>query len=287
MKTEHVETKEKVQSTFSNNSLPAISPIFGNEGKIRTLEEKRNEHPLVSIITVVLNAADTIDEAVVSVLEQAYTPLEYLVIDGGSTDGTWEKLQAYSERIDHLLQEPDEGIYDAMNKGIEQASGEIIGILNADDRYLPGAIERAVKAHQEKDAGIVHGAMEVRFPESGSERINHGEKELLPYKASINHPTCFVHRSVYEKLGSYDTRFRISADHEFLLRAYLNAVNFIYIEEPQVSYRYGGASLTCKSDLETYRILREHRTGHHRKCLVRYIKCVIKRGMKKILGRKI
>jgi glycosyltransferase involved in cell wall biosynthesis len=250
------------------------------------LEEASKTRPLVSIITVVLNAADTIDEAVNSVLEQAYSPLEYLLIDGGSTDGTWGQLQAYSERIDHLVQESDEGIYDAMNKGIERASGEWIGILNADDRYLPGAVERAVDTGLKGKAGIVHGAMEVHFPERGSSRINHGDETLLPYKASINHPTCFVHRSVYEELGAFDTRYRISADHDLLLRAYLKGTPFAYVEEPQVSYRYGGASHTCKSDLETYRIFREHGTGHHRKCLLRYIKCVAKKGTKRILGRR-
>ncbi len=249
------------------------------------MEQEEHKEPLVSIITVVLNAAGTIDEAVQSVLEQGYRPLEYIVIDGGSNDGTWDKLQAYSDRIDLLLQEKDEGIYDAMNKGIERASGDLIGILNADDRYLPGAIERAVTAYRRERAGIVHGAMEVRFPEKKEGRINHGNKELLPYKASINHPTCFVHRSIYESLGNFDTRYRISADHEFLLRAYVNGVRFAYIDKPQVSYRYGGASRTCKSDLETYRIFKRYRTGYHRACLVRYFKCIFKRGLKKLLGR--
>ncbi|MFB6258360.1 MAG: glycosyltransferase family 2 protein [Flavobacteriales bacterium] len=249
------------------------------------MEDQTTQKPLVSIITVVLDAADTIEEAMASVFEQDHRPLEYIVIDGGSSDGTREKIEQYADRIDQLIEGPDEGIYDAMNKGIERANGSIIGILNADDRFFPGAVERAVEREQREDAGIIHGAMEIRFPEKGMSRVNHGDPGLLPYKASVHHPTCFVRQKVYEELGSYDTRYRISADHDFLLRAYLTGIPFAYVEEPQVSYRYGGASLSCKSDLETFRILREHGTGHHRKCLIRYLKCLAKRSGKRILGR--
>jgi glycosyltransferase involved in cell wall biosynthesis len=246
-----------------------------------------SEHrPRVTIVTVVLNAVDSIERAVESVLEQDYEDLEYIVIDGGSEDGTWERLQRYAHRIDRLIRESDDGIYDAMNKGIAKASGELIGILNADDRYFPDSVDKAVKAQQEENAGIVHGAMEIRFPDRKETPIQHGEVSQLPYKASVNHPSCFVHREVYERIGTFDTRYRISADHEFLLRAYRNGVRFAYVDEPLVSYLYGGASLTCKSDLETYRILKEHGTGHHRKCLTRYLKCIAKRGIKRLMGRR-
>lgn len=241
----------------------------------------------MSIITVVLNARDTIERCVRSVLEQSYPHLEYIVIDGHSTDGTWKLLQGYSERIDRLVQEKDEGIYDAMNKGIAMASGDLIGILNADDHYFPQSVEHAVETQRSEKAGIVHADLEVRFPDERRRRINRGDVSSLPYKASVNHPTCFVHRDVYQKLGPYDTRYRISADHEFLLRAYLHEVRFAYVDEVLVSYLHGGASLTCRSDLETYRILKEHGTGHHLKCLTRFIKCVVKKRIKKLLGKRI
>lgn len=282
-----METPEKVQRDPSESPLFPLFPRYSeSKEKATPLEEASNEKPLVSIITVVLNAADMIVEALDSVLQQNYTPIEYIVIDGGSTDGTREQLQNFSERIDQLIIEPDEGIYPAMNKGIERASGKWIGILNADDRYLPGAIERAVKAGEEERAGIVHGAMELRFQKQEVTRLNHGEKQLLPYKASINHPTCLVRHSIYKELGTYDIRYRISADHEFLLRAYRSGTHFAYVNTPQVSYRLGGASHTCKSDLETYRIFKEHRTGHHWKCLLRYGKCLTKRAIKTLIGRK-
>ena len=103
-----------------------------------------NNSPLISIITVSYNAVKTIEDTITSVLNQTYSNIEYIIIDGASTDGTLEVIKKYQDDISIIVSEPDKGIYDAMNKGIERANGELIGIINADDWYEANAVERSI-----------------------------------------------------------------------------------------------------------------------------------------------
>lgn len=205
---------------------------------------------LVSIITVCLNAAETIETTVRSVIGQTYTDIEYIVVDGGSTDGTVQILEKYRDFFSVFISEKDEGIYDAMNKGIELAHGEYIGIINADDWYEKETVACVVQTARtiEKDIGVICG--QCRFVD--------GMADYLPRRKSMNHiwtempiahPAAFIKRSVYGRLGKYDTRYKIAADYELIFRLYVNHVTFYFCDQVLANYRVGGISGTQKSAL--------------------------------------
>lgn len=173
--------------------------------------------PTVSVVTVSYNAAATIQRTIESVLAQTYSQVEYLVIDGGSQDGTRDVLESYGTRL-NFVSERDRGIYDAMNKGVAKAKGEWIHLLNADDWYSdPDALARAVPrldANRTNYCDIervyAHG---LRVRQSLDVR-----RWMLFISAFLPHPGLFVSRGQYNAIGLYDTGFRIAADHDFLLR---------------------------------------------------------------------
>lgn len=209
---------------------------------------------LVSIITVCRNSASTIERTFESVLRQSYSPLEYIVVDGASHDGTIDILGKYEsvflkEGISfRWLSEPDFGIYDAMNKGLDRAQGEIVGILNSDDYYEPGALQAvASAADSNPDVGIFYGFLRVHW--GGEEILTYRyryERYLLNRQSGIysatQHPTCFVRTRVYDLLGQFDTRFSIAADHDFLIRASLAGVKFHALDTVISNFTSGGAS---------------------------------------------
>lgn len=246
----------------------------------------RPGEPLVSVITVVRNGEKHIGETIRSVTEQSYRNIEYIVVDGASADGTVQILENYNDKIDYWVSEPDKGIYDAMNKGIALAKGEIIGILNADDYYLPGAIEKVVQADKQSGAGLFYGDMLHLGPrDPNGTRLKPDIKKMNEMPA-IYHPTCFVKKSVYERIGTFDTRFKISSDYEFLLRCIRKDVKFCYVDEILTAFRAGGMSASCASNIEGYKIMKMHRTGHHRAVIWRGIRCYAKTFLKKILFLK-
>lgn len=210
-----------------------------------------------TIITPCYNSASTIRQTMESVLNQTVQDYEYLIIDGGSTDGTVEILREYEKKFQGKMRfwsEKDSGIYDAMNKGIRKASGKIIGIINSDDWYEKEALENVLKEKKnQKKMGIYYGMM--RFYENEKECMCALYRHEFLDKAMINHPTCFVDREVYEKFGNYDTEYQSAADYEFVLRCWKsNKVKFYPIYKIQTNFRLGGMSSSVKSLEETVRI---------------------------------
>lgn len=203
----------------------------------------------VSIITVSYNAAMTIEQTIQSVLEQSYHNIEYLVIDGGSTDGTQEMIEKYKNAIAYYVSEPDEGIYDAMNKGIAHASGDIIGIVNSDDWYEPDTVEKVVECFQQNDAGVVFG--EIWLVGQNGERIRCTRHSHLP-----PHPAMFVKRDVYLKYGAFCTDYRIAADYELTRRLQAAGVRFARIDGILSNFRTSGISHIKNKECieETYQI---------------------------------
>lgn len=200
---------------------------------------------IFSIITVSYNASDTIEDTIQSVLQQReQVELEYLVIDGGSTDGTVDIIRRYDDAIDYWVSEPDQGIYDAMNKGIEQASGEWVGILNSDDWYADSALScvaAAVRTMRDPDAIVGQLVRVTKNMEVG--QIVNPPTASFSCRRPNNHPATFVQRSVYEKIGDFDLRYPISADLEFILRAQANPdVRIARCFHPLVFMRMGGVS---------------------------------------------
>lgn len=199
----------------------------------------------ISIITVVYNRAKTIEQTIQSVLNQTYKNIEYIIIDGQSTDGTIDIIEKYKNKISCYISEPDQGIYDAMNKGIAKASGDVIGILNADDWYDVQAVEYVMNCFAGNSADIVYGEVKrVETDESISITKKAGSLEDLWYIMSIWHPAVFVKKEVYHSLGVFSTEYEIAGDYEFLLRCYSNQIKFVYLDKVLTYFRSAGISNT-------------------------------------------
>jgi len=206
--------------------------------------QRNNTMPLVSIITVCYNSVKTLEQTIQSVINQTYSNIEYVIIDGGSTDGTVDIIKKYEDKIAYWISEPDKGIYDAMNKGIIKSTGEIVGILNSDDWYHRNAVSNAVFSFIEKKCDLVHGDIirvsiigEMIYlypPDMNKQNIWHG--------TIYRHPTCFVKKSVYENFGLYSTNYIIAGDYELLLRFHVANLNFCYNNNIIVYMRIGGIS---------------------------------------------
>jgi glycosyltransferase involved in cell wall biosynthesis len=199
-----------------------------------------SERPAITVITVVFNAKDLVKECVDSVLAQSVEGIEYIVIDGGSTDGTLDILRGYGDRISRLVSEPDRGLYDAMNKGLKLARGRFIHFLNADDRYVSGDVLSSILP--ELDAGaLCYGQM--RYVENGQVRLL-GEpfKWRRELRAShIPQPVTFVAPEIYSQVGFFDASLKIAADYDMVLRiAKRFPVKFIPL--PVTEMHAGGVS---------------------------------------------
>ncbi|ROZ66348.1 glycosyltransferase family 2 protein [Ramlibacter sp. WS9] len=203
----------------------------------------------ISVITAVFNRASTLDEALQSVRAQSWRHVEHVVIDGGSTDGSLDILARHKHSIAQMVSEPDNGLYDALNKGISRATGDVVGFMHADDSYAtPQALERVAAAFEDPSVGAVYGDLVyvnkddasrvVRYWRAGAfrrSRLTHG---WMP-----PHPTFYVRREHYERMGGFDTRFRIAADYENMLRIlWGGGVHAAYIPEVLVRMRTGGIS---------------------------------------------
>lgn len=204
----------------------------------------------ISIITVCLNSESTIRETILSVLNQNYQDIEYIIIDGGSTDRTLDIIESFSEQISILVSEKDNGIYDAMNRGIRLASGDIIGIINSDDTYTDSdVISDIVKKFKTNNSiDILYGNLNyvdrnnifkiIRIWKSSAYTSNYFENGNVP-----PHPTLFLKSKVYINEGLYLDSFKYAADYEFMLRVFKSNKYIIsYYDRFLVSMKIGGAS---------------------------------------------
>lgn len=203
----------------------------------------------ISVITAVFNGARTIAEAVESVRDQLQADVEHVVMDAGSTDGTIEILESYRSSIAHLSSEPDKGIYDGLNKGIRRATGDVIGFMHSDDMFASrSALQRVARAFEDPAVDAVYGDLLYVHRSDPSRVIRYWkaggyQRARLLHGWMPPHPTFYVRRGVYERFGDFDTRFRISADYENMLRILWGGhANAAYIPEVQVRMRAGGVS---------------------------------------------
>jgi glycosyltransferase involved in cell wall biosynthesis len=204
---------------------------------------------LVSIITVCFNSEKTIRDTVESVLSQNYPEIEYIVIDGASTDGTLAALNEYGDAISKVISEPDRGIYDAMNKGISLASGEVIGMLNSDDVYInSSAVSELIGAMTAACTDSVFADLLVvdqdnllivkRYYDSSFFKPSRFRYGWMPA-----HPTFFVKKSAYDDVGLFSLDYKIASDYEMLIRILLvKRYTYTYLQKPVIKMRYGGAS---------------------------------------------
>lgn len=217
------------------------------EGGARTRGQAPAANPVVSIVTVVYNGAATLERTILSVLGQGFASMEYIIVDGGSTDGTLDIIRRYEERLAYWCSAKDDGIYDAMNKGIALATGEWVGLINADDAYAADAVAVAMKAVSGNDqVNIVHGDILVEYP-SGARKVKHAKRStfLLKYwEMVLNHPSFFVRRSYYHG-RPFDPSFRVSGDHLWTYRAWReNPAQFLYLPRVLAHFTAGGASMS-------------------------------------------
>jgi glycosyltransferase len=224
----------------------------------------------VSIITICYNRKETIANAVESVLSQDYPDIEYIVIDGNSTDGTKQILQSYEGKINKFLSEPDKGMYDAINKGLKMATGEVIGLMHSDDEFYDHkVVSKIVELFQKSPSydGIYGDGVYVTNDTQEKivrDRIG-GEYNYKKLKSGWLplHPTVYLKKEVIEKLGYYNLDFKIASDTEFLLRyLFKSKINLAYLNTYMVKMRMGGLSTSRSRALEVlyedYRIYSYH-----------------------------
>lgn len=203
----------------------------------------------ISIITVVWNNKKTIKDAINSVLNQTYENIEYIIVDGASTDGTVEIVRNYGDKVAKFLSEPDKGLYDAMNKGIVLATGDVVGILNSDDFYIDEfVIEKVVKVFEDKYVDSVFADLIFVKPDDVEKIVRYYDSSKFnPSKFAYGwmpaHPTFFVKREVYDKYGVFRTDLKIAADFDILARfLHTKKISYSYMQEVLVKMRVGGVS---------------------------------------------
>ncbi|TDY13591.1 glycosyltransferase family 2 protein [Meridianimaribacter flavus] len=207
------------------------------------------ETPKISIITVVYNGEAYLQQTINSIKKQTYKNVEYIIIDGGSTDKTIDIINDNEKTISKWVSEPDNGLYDAMNKGIKMASGELIGIVNSDDWYENNTVEQVVNAYiKNKEKKIFHGDKNC-IKLNGDIKLKKAKNNpfLIKYYGMVlNHPTMFVHKDIY-KHYQYNTQLRSVSDYQFTLTNYLDNKNkFHYIPQVLSNFRLGGISGNLK-----------------------------------------
>ena len=201
----------------------------------------------ISLITVCYNAESTIKQCIQSVISQNFGNLEYIIIDGGSTDNTVRYINEYKDSIHLFLSEPDKGIYDAMNKGIKMASGDIVGMLNADDYFAAeDVLSTVADAFTKQDAGVIYGDLDYvnaqgnvfRKWRSGHYSAGKFNRGWMP-----PHPTFYCKRDLFYQFGFYSLEYGTAADYELMLRfMHLNRIKAFYIKKVLINMKIGGIS---------------------------------------------
>lgn len=208
-----------------------------------------DKRPKISIITASFFSEKTIRDTLESVNRQTYPNIDHVMIDGASSDKTLRIINEVGKRVAHVTSEPDQGIFDAYNKGLAASKGEVIGILNSDDYYAnPNVIERVMKAFEDHSVDAVYADLVYVDQKDTSKIVRHWKSR--PYKPgdflrgfSPAHPTLFLRRRVYDKTGGFDPSFRYSGDYEYMLRAFhVHGLKSIYVPEVIVRMRTGGAT---------------------------------------------
>jgi glycosyltransferase involved in cell wall biosynthesis len=219
------------------------------------------KQPKVTIITVTLNSEATVERTIKSVINQDYPHVEYIIIDGKSTDSTLDIVRNYSEYIDKIISEKDKGIYDAMNKGIKLATGELIGIINSDDWYAKGAISHIISCYlKNNEPDVLYGDMYKINHITGEKRLYEGSiEEVKVGDIHLNHPTIFIKKEIYDEYGSFDDSLIVGADRDLILRLRNNPVKFKNIHTIVAFFSMGGITSQNSLKFNWRRIRDKHR----------------------------
>lgn len=197
----------------------------------------------VTIITTSFNSERSIARTIESVLGQRYPNIEFIIVDGGSTDSTLKIITSFESRFAgrmRCISEPDRGMYDAMNKGIALATGELIGILNSDDWYEPDAVASMVEIYRKNNEAVLYGIL--RYVENNKETMLYRMHHDSLNEGMITHPTCFVPKTLYDRYGVFSLHYRLSSDYELMLRFQKKGVSFIPLDKIIANFSFGGRS---------------------------------------------
>lgn len=244
--------------------LPDLIKMRKIEGGLRVSGKyKRNlaDKPLISVITTVLNRELYIEKAICSVLNQSYDNVEYIIVDGGSADGTVDKILKYEDCIDYFVSEPDDGLYEGMNKGLSLATGDYILILNSDDWYEENCIKTLVNAIRKYKVEMVSGlAIETdrygRFIRK-IPKIDFGDN--VRFRMPLRHETMLISKDLYNRVGPYDDDYKVIADLKLTINLYDNIDSFHQVDEYLMNFRKIGiaSEVTPKLIKERKRLIRE------------------------------
>ncbi|BAY11975.1 glycosyltransferase family 2 protein [Calothrix sp. NIES-2098] len=212
----------------------------------------------ISIITPSFNSERTIEKTILSVIcQKNNSSIEYIIIDGGSTDSTCEIIKRYLDRIDLFISEPDAGPYDAMNKGVRRATGDIIGIINSDDWYHENAIKIVeTEFSKNPDIDIIYAPVDNYFSGNYIATFIPGSLNKLSIRFTLNHPSCFIKKTAYNLVGLYDLKYKITADYDLILRLYLSNLKFHFVNTSLAAYSLNGMSSSTKP-WDRARLIRE------------------------------
>lgn len=230
------------------------------EGGRRVTEGARRtgtpERPLVTIVTAVRNSDRFLAEAIDSVIEQSYPNVEYVVADGGSTDGTLDILRSYGDRIDYWISERDRSMFDGMNRAVALASGELVKIHGADDVVPRDSAALAVEAWTAKGRSascVIRSDMDI-IDEDGRVIERAGLAQAQRFMPPVLHPTWWVPLALYERIGLYDPNAVVSSDNEMYFHLLEQGVEFVHLETPLAAFRSGGTSSTFAGLRDTFAI---------------------------------
>ncbi|MGJ8548639.1 glycosyltransferase family 2 protein [Winogradskyella wichelsiae] len=230
----------------------------------------------VSLITATYNSEATIEDCMLSVLNQTYPNIEYIIVDGGSNEKTLKYLNEAAEKHSNIIlsSEPDQGIYDALNKGIAKATGEIVGFVHSDDFLAdPSIISAIVEAFKAQEVDGVYGDLHYVALENTAKIIRNWVSEPFDHRLLRRgwmpaHPTLYVKRDLYKKYGVFDLNYRIAADYDFILRIFKQPnLKFHYLPKTIVKMRVGGASNKSLKNIiqkskEDYRAIKTNHIGN-------------------------
>ena len=197
------------------------------------MEINNSKNPLISIITVVFNAEEFLEETILSILNQDYKNIEFIIIDGKSTDLTLDVIKKYHDKIDILVSEEDKGIYDAMNKGIGLANGEWLNFLNAGDLFFGNDVLTKVFEKKRTDAAFLYGKVDYYSIENGSNQTLGKKVSIRDFQTSfpICHQSMFFNKEIFNYFGRYDLNYKVTADYDLVIKIFKDrAVKKVYID---------------------------------------------------------
>lgn len=246
--------------------------------------------PLLSVITVVFNNANYISEAIDSVLNTNRKDVQYVIIDGASTDGTVDIIKSYGDKVSKFVSEPDEGLYDAMNKGVGLSDGEYIAFINADDYYVDGELGKVIKELYEKKPDVLYADLDYIDNERTVKRCWRPglfRAENLSDLWIPPHPTTFMTRELFTSAGGFNLSYRLAADYDLMLRVLSMSKKVHYLDTVLVKMRLGGETNISWSNIyeQNLEIARSYKSIFRRYPLLQFLLKVLNRLVQMIRAK--